>query len=96
METPFTEFVPGAIWVAPYPVRYAGTRFEARMTAILLGDGRVALHSPGRLGPSRLRQLAGIGPVAALIGPGNYHFLHLADAQRAFPETAGLVAQIRV
>lgn len=85
MHRPFAELVPGEIWVSAYPVRYAGARFEARMTAIRLPDGRVALHSPGPLGRTHLDQLAGIGPVAFLIAPGTYHSSHLAAAQAAFP-----------
>ncbi|ARE38616.1 Methanol oxidation protein [Rhodovulum sp. P5] len=84
MEHPFTEVVPGVIWVSPYPVRYAGTRFEARMTAIRLPDGRVVLHSPGPLGHTHLARLAEIGPVEFLIAPGTYHHLHMAEAQAAF------------
>jgi len=35
------EHTPGHIWLATYPIRYAGTRFDARMTVLRLGDGRL-------------------------------------------------------
>ena len=41
-----TSFIADQIWLHPYPVRLAGTRFEARMTVIRLTSGQIMLHSP--------------------------------------------------
>ncbi|MBI1217455.1 MAG: DUF4336 domain-containing protein [Rhodobacteraceae bacterium] len=80
-----TPYVSGQIWLAPYPVRYAGTHFDARMTVIRLPDGRLLLHSPGPIDAALRAEIAEIGTVAALVAPGSFHWLHLAAAQAAFP-----------
>ena len=79
-------YVPGAIWLMPYPVTLAGARFEARMTIVRLADGALVIHSPGPLdAPVRDKVLA-LGRVDVIVAPGNFHHLHVAAWQRAFPE----------
>jgi len=80
-----TEFAPGAIWLVDYPVRYAGTSFEARMSVIRLADGRLILHSPCDITPALKSAIEALGPVGWIVAPGTFHYLHLPSAQAAFP-----------
>ncbi|MYM57122.1 DUF4336 domain-containing protein [Thalassovita mangrovi] len=80
-----TEHTKGAIWIADYPVHYAGTRFNARMTVIRLADGRLILHSPGDIDAAGAAQIAALGTPAFIVAPGSYHYLHVASAKAAFP-----------
>ncbi|RMF36665.1 MAG: hypothetical protein D6754_11010 [Alphaproteobacteria bacterium] len=84
-------FVPGSIWLVDYPVRYAATRFNARMTIIRLGDGRLILHSPCDINVGLKAAIEALGPVGWLVAPGTFHCLHVASAQTAFPEAQTLI-----
>jgi len=83
--------VPGAIWLASYRVRYAGARFNARMTVIRLGDGRLILHSPCEITPELAAEITALGPVGWIVAPGTFHHLHVASAKAAFPEAQVLI-----
>ena len=78
------EYVPGRIWLKDYPIRFAGCRFNARMTVIRLSDGRLLIHSPSPIDAVTKTEIEGLGPVAFIIAPGNYHYLHVKSAQDAF------------
>lgn len=79
------EYVPGAIWLCRYGVRYFGCALEARMTVIRLADGRLILHSPCEITEKLKQEIAALGPVVAILAPGNFHYLHVPSAQAAFP-----------
>lgn len=79
-------YVADQIWLCPYPVRLAGTRFEARMTVVRLASGELMLHSPCDITAPIAAELAALGPVAHIVAPGNFHHLYTATAQAAFPE----------
>ncbi len=81
-----TEFVPGAIWLVEYPVRYAALDFFARMTVIRLPDGSLLLHSPCEIDAPLAAALQELGPVRHIVAPGDYHHLHVPSAQAAFPD----------
>ena len=81
-----TSYIADQIWLCAYPVRLAGTRFEARMTVIRLASGRIMLHSPCPITAALVKDIAALGPVAHIVVPGNFHHLHAASAQAAFPE----------
>lgn len=83
--TTFREYVPGSIWLASYSVRMAGAAFEARTSIIRCGDGSLLVHSPGPLDDAARDEIASLGRVRAIIAPGNFHHLHVAACQRAFP-----------
>lgn len=88
-ETPIgnlQKFIAGQIWLAEYPIFYFGCRFNARMTVIRLADARVWIHSPGPLDEELRAEIDAIGPVAALIAPGNFHHMHLNQARAAYPD----------
>ena len=80
------EYVPGTIWLMPYPVSLAGLRFEARMTIVRLGDGSLVVHSPGPIDAAVRDWMLALGRVAVIVAPGNFHHLHVMDCQRAFPD----------
>jgi hypothetical protein len=82
------EYVPGTIWLMPYPVSLAGARFEARMTLVRLGDGSLMVHSPGPMDAGVRERILALGDVALILAPGNFHHLHVAACQRAFPDAA--------
>ena len=81
----FRAWLPGSIWLASYPIRYMGARFEARTTVVRLGDGSLLVHSPGPMDDATRGELAALGRVAVIVAPGNFHHLHVAACQRAFP-----------
>jgi hypothetical protein len=82
---PLTSFIADHIWLCPYSVRLAGTRFEARMTVIRLVSGDLMLHSPCHISPAIAEEISTLGQVAHIVAPGNFHHLHTASAQEAFP-----------
>ena len=82
-----TEYVPELIWVKEYPVHYAGTDFHARMTIIRLSDSRIMIHSPCEIDISTKSEIDNLGEVTFIIAPGSYHYLYIASAQEAFPNT---------
>ena len=78
------EYVPGRVWLKDYPIRFAGCRFNARMTVIRLSDGRLLIHSPCQIDAVMKSEIEALGPVAFIIAPGNYHYRHVKSAQDAF------------
>jgi hypothetical protein len=82
----FREYVPGSIWLGSYAVRMAAAAFEARTTLIRCDDGGLVVHSPGPLDDAVHDEIASLGPVRVIVAPGNFHHLHVAASQRAFPE----------
>ncbi len=82
---PFTPYVADQIWLCAYPVRLAGTRFEARMTVIRLASGQLMLHSPCDITAAIAEEISALGPVAHIVAPGNFHHMYAATAQAAFP-----------
>lgn len=80
------SYVDDQIWLCAYPVRLAGTRFEARMTVIRLASGRIMLHSPCSITAAIAEEISELGLVAHIVVPGNFHHLHVVSAQAAFPD----------
>ena len=80
-----TPYVADRIWLCAYPMRLAGTRFNARMTVIRLASGELMLHSPCNITPAMAEELSTLGPVAHIVAPGNFHHVYAATAQAAFP-----------
>lgn len=66
---PLTPYVADQIWLCPYSVRMAGTRFEARMTVIRLASGKLILHSPCEITAAMAEEIAALGPVAHILVP---------------------------
>jgi len=85
MSPLLTEHTPGMIWIADYPVHYAGLDFFSRMTVIRLIDNRLLLHSPCHIDQAIKEQLDRLGEVAYIVAPGSYHYFHVISAQDAYP-----------
>ena len=79
-------FVPDAIWLREYAVRLGGARFNARMTVIKLRNRQILVHSPCAFDDALAAEVAELGRVAAIVAPGNFHWLHVRSCQRAFPD----------
>jgi hypothetical protein len=70
-----------------------------RMTIIRLPGGGLWLHSPVACAPDLVAAVTALGPVAAIVAPNAFHYTHLADWVRAFPDAAvygvaGLAAKV--
>ena len=79
-------FVPDALWLREYFVGLGGARFNARMAVIKLQSGEILVHSPCAFDNSLTAEVAALGRVAAIIAPGNFHWLHVRSCQQAFPD----------
>lgn len=91
LAVPLTEFVADQIWTRDYPVRYAGCRFDARMSVVRLGETALMLHSPCAIDTATRDAIAQRGSVTHIVAPGSFHYLHIASAQRAFPDAETVI-----
>jgi hypothetical protein len=70
--------------------RIAGIRipmpFTTRMTVVRLGNGRLFLHSPIKYDERLAAELRRLGTVRHLISPNQWHYAHIGEWQRAFPD----------
>ena len=57
-----------------------------RMTVIRMQSGGLFVHSPGPLDAKVKDDLAGLGPVQAIVAPNDFHHLFLAEFADAYPE----------
>jgi hypothetical protein len=80
------EYQENCMWIKEYPVHYAGTRFNSRMTIVRLAKGGLFVHSPCAIDEHTKNSIAKLGRVEFIVAPGSYHYLHVGSAQRAFPE----------
>lgn len=62
-----------------------GMQFPARMTALVLRPGKLALISPVPIDDDLARKLAELGEVEFLIAPNLLHHLYLGDAAKRYP-----------
>jgi hypothetical protein len=80
-----TEFIKNQIWTMDYPVELAICPFNARMSVIRLEDGRLILHSPCDIDDATAQAISALGRVFYIVAPGSFHHMHVASAQRRFP-----------
>jgi hypothetical protein len=92
---PINRYKPFAadIGVVDGPFEYlttAGIRlplpFTTRMTVVRLGNGDLFLHSPIAYDAALADQLAFIGRVRHLVSPNRFHYAHIGEWSRAFPD----------
>jgi hypothetical protein len=74
------------LWTIDHPFVVGGLHLGARTTVTRLGDGGLAVVSPGPLDDAQLAAIARLGPVRALVAPNLMHHLFLGAVQRRFPE----------
>lgn len=60
--------------------------FTTRMTVMRLANGALFLHSPVAYDEALARSLRAIGDVRHLVSPNQWHYAHIAEWQRAFPD----------
>ena len=80
------EYKKDKIWIKEYPIHYAGTKFNSRMTIIRLSNGNLFIHSPCEIEEDTKISIEKLGKVEFIVAPGSYHHLYVGSAQRAFPE----------
>ena len=80
------EYQKDVIWIKEYPIHYAGTHFNSRMTIVRLANGNLFIHSPCEIDEPTKQAIEILGKVEFIVAPGSYHHLHVASAQQAFPE----------
>ncbi|MCG8590057.1 MAG: DUF4336 domain-containing protein [Proteobacteria bacterium] len=68
------------------PLRVGSLQLGTRTSVVRLADGGLWVHSPGPLRPDQCDAIRALGPVRALVASNCLHHLHLAEAQRAFPD----------
>jgi hypothetical protein len=60
--------------------------FTTRMTVVRLGSGDLFLHSPIAFDEKLAADVRKLGTVRHLISPNQWHYAHIGEWQRAFPE----------
>jgi uncharacterized protein DUF4336 len=60
--------------------------FTTRMTVVRLGNGDLFLHSPIAYDAALSDELASIGRVRHLVSPNQFHYAHIGEWSRAFPD----------
>lgn len=86
-ELALVEYVPERLWLTEYAVRFGGMDLHARMTLLRLHDGSLFVHSPCPMTPALRDRVDAHGRVAHVVAPGNYHTLHAASWQQAYPDS---------
>ncbi len=82
------------IGVVDGPFEYlnvAGVRlplpFTTRMTVVCLSDGDLFLHSPVKFDEGLAKELRRLGRVRHLVSPNQFHYAHIGEWAKAFPDT---------
>ena len=60
--------------------------FTTRMTVVRLGNGDLFLHSPIKYHEVLATELLRMGAIRHLISPNQWHYAHIGEWQRAFPD----------
>jgi hypothetical protein len=60
--------------------------FTTRMTVVRLVSGDLLLHSPIAFDRGLAKQLGDLGTVRHLVSPNQFHYAHIGEWSRAFPE----------
>ena len=75
------------IWISDGDaVQWFGMPYTTRMTVIRLTDGRLWVHSPGKICDGLLEEIKTLGMVSYLISPNKIHHLFMKDWVDAFPQ----------
>jgi hypothetical protein len=60
--------------------------FTTRMTVVRLSSGDLLLHSPIKFDEALANELRGLGTVRHLVSPNQFHYAHLGEWERVFPD----------
>jgi hypothetical protein len=87
------------IGIVDGPLEYltvAGIRlplpFTTRMTVVRLSNGDLFLHSPVRFDGKLADALQGLGTVRHLVSPNQFHYAHIGEWAKAFPDATSWAA----
>jgi len=83
-----TRALADRLWVAEHPMKAMGMELGRRMTVVRLTDGRLWLHSVGRLTPAVRGWLDGLGRVAFVVSPSQAHRRWMEAYATAYPDAA--------
>jgi hypothetical protein len=92
---PVNQYKPVArnIGIVDGPFEYlttAGVRlplpFTTRMTVVRLGSGDLFIHSPIAFDAALAKRLGAMGTVRHLVSPNQFHYAHIGEWSRAFPD----------
>ena len=61
--------------------------FTTRMTVIRLSNGDLFLHSPIKFDEGLAKELRRLGRVRHLVSPNQFHYAHIGEWAKAFPDT---------
>jgi hypothetical protein len=61
--------------------------FTTRMTVVRLSNGDLFLHSPVKFDERLAKELKELGKVRHLVSPNQFHYAHIGEWAKAFPET---------
>jgi hypothetical protein len=61
--------------------------FTTRMTVVRLSSGDLFLHSPIKFDERLADELRGLGRIRHLVSPNQFHYAHIGEWAKAFPET---------
>jgi hypothetical protein len=59
--------------------------FTTRMTVVHLSNGDLFLHSPIKFDGRLANELLGLGAVRHLVSPNQFHYAHIGEWAKAFP-----------
>lgn len=60
--------------------------FTTRMTIVQLASDDLFVHSPVAFNAELARQLSSLGKIRHLVSPNQFHYAHIGEWSRAFPE----------
>ena len=61
--------------------------FTTRMTVVRLSNGDLFLHSPIKFEKRLAEELQGLGRIRHLVSPNQFHYAHIGEWAKPFPET---------
>src|SRR5215467_10827045 len=61
--------------------------FTTRMTVVRLSNGNLFLHSPIKFDEALASELQRMGTVRHLVSPNQFHYAHIGEWSKAFPDT---------
>lgn len=75
------------IWIIDgEEVSWYGMPYTTRTTVVKLSNGKLWIHSPGKIGDKLLAEIDRLGAATYLISPNKIHHLFLKDWQERYPE----------
>ena len=79
VDGPFEYLTVGGIRLPP--------PFTTRMTVVRLSNGDLFLHSPIKFEEALAHELQGMGRLRHLVSPNQFHYAHIGEWAKAFPDT---------